>query len=343
MSDATGQESKGWGAPKGAPQLAPNFSPDDLTLWQETTTAVRVIAESRGWSKSSVARLSDVPMGTLSPWYDGTYTGRLTEITARVKRWLASFEESARLAGVKAPGFVTTRTAGEVIDTLVYAQALGEMVVITLGAGMGKTITCRHFAATRPHVFLVTMRPTTTNVFAAMQELALVLGVTEKSPARLDRSVGERLKRNGRETLLIVDEAQNATDNTVNQLRYFLDEFGCGIALVGNEELYGRFGGAEPKAAYAQLHRRIGKRLRRLIPLQADIDALVAAWNIEDQAAANLARAIGRKPGALSQISKTLVLAGMLAAGEGKPLAVDHVRQAWTNRGGEELRLAAVA
>jgi DNA transposition AAA+ family ATPase len=323
-------------APKQEPAHLPT---EEFARWKLATAAVRRIAGRDTLTKSEVARRADVPLGTFSPWFDGTYTGKITSITARVERWIAAIEERARVAGdVREPGFVQTRTAAEVIDTLVYAQALPEMCVITLGAGMGKTITARHFADTRPHAVLVTMRPSTAKVYGMMGELCAALGVIEYGPARLDRAIGERLKRNGRHTLLMVDEAQNLDDQAVNQLRYYMDEFGCGIALLGNEELYGRFGGAAPKPAYAQLHRRIGKRLKRLAPLQADIDAIVAAWKLEDAEAANLARAIGRKPGALGQVSKTLILAHMLAAGDSKPLSADHVRLAWQNRGGEELR-----
>jgi hypothetical protein len=326
-----------WLPPKTEP--SDRLEQPDFQKWKLATAAVKTIAERDGLSKSEVARRSDVPMGTFSPWYDGSYTGKMSSVTARMEKWISAIHERVRVAGdVQAPGFIDTPTAREVLDTLIYAQALPEMVVITLGPGMGKTITAKLFAATRPHAFLVTMRPTTTKVFSMMQELSSSLGVVETHAGRLDRAIGERLKRNGRHTLLIVDEAQNCEDQAVNQLRHYHDEYGCGIALVGNEELYGRFGGNSPKAAYAQIHRRIGKRLKRLTPQQGDIDAIVAAWKLEDKEAIGLARAIGRKPGALGQITKTLTYAHMLAAGQSKPLSAEHVRAAWMNRGGEDLR-----
>lgn len=327
-----------WEEPKTTPALAGPL----VERWRDARNRLCALSERECWSKSETARRADVPVGTLLPWADGTYGGKTDNITERVERFLDAHEERIRISVVQAPGFIMTPTAREMTDTLIYAQTAAEMVVVTLGAGMGKTMTAREYAV-RPHAHLVTMRPTTSNVHAMLQELAVSLSCTERNPVRLDRAVGERLKRNGREPLLIVDEAQNLSDNSVNQLRYFLDEYGCGIALVGNEELYGRFGGDTPKAAYAQLHRRIGKRLRRLMPLQADIDALVAAWQLDDPKAAEIARKIGKKPGALSQVSKTLTLAAMIASGEGKPLSAAHLRQAWSNRGGEDLYAAAAA
>lgn len=323
--------------PRHEPTHLPEFS---FARWKTAVGKVREIATRLNITKSEVARRIDMPMGTFSPWFDGTYNGKCDPQTAKVEKWIDAIDERARVAGdVRAPGFVQTRTALELIETLIYAQTSPEMVVGTLGAGMGKTITARHYTDTRPHVVMLTMRPTTAKVHGMLQELALGLGIIEWSLTKLDRAIGERLKRNGRHTLLIVDEAQHCQDEAINQLRYYLDEYGCGIALLGNEELYGRFGGETPKAAYAQLHRRIGKRLKRLQPLSADIDAVVAAWKLDDKDAINLARAIGRKPGALGQISKTLALAHMLASGERKPLTADHVREAWKNRAGEELRV----
>jgi DNA transposition AAA+ family ATPase len=213
-----------------------------------------------------------------------------------------------------------------------------ELVLATLGAGMGKTETVRRYVSERPHAYMVTMRPKTSKVNAMLLEIAQALDVppAERAHSRIDRAIGMKLKRNGRQTLLIVDEAQNLIDKAVDQLRYFLDEYGVGIALIGNEELYGRFGGKEPTPAYAQLHRRFGLRLRRMQPLAGDIDAQIAAWGIEDSEIRKLAQAIGRKPGALGQVTKTLQLAGMYAAGEQRPMAAADVRAALKNRGLEE-------
>ncbi len=332
---APAPEENGWAMPRHAPALPQA----ELEAWRVLTTKVRDTAQRHGWSKSEVSRRSGVPGGTFSQWYDGNYKGRIANVSATVERWLASVEEVALAASSipTPPGYVPTPTSSQLVETLLYAQMMPEMVVVTLGAGMGKTMTAQFYRDSRPHAYLVTMRPTTSTVHGMLLEFAQALDVHETNPAKLDRALGDKLKRNGRNTLLIVDEAQSLNDNAVNQLRYFLDIYGVGIALLGNEELYGRFGGSKATPAYAQIHRRIGKRLRRLQPTQGDIDAIVEAWGAADPEVRQMARAIGRKPGALSQITKTLQLAGMYAAGEGQPLAAKHVRSAWANRGGEDL------
>lgn len=326
--------STAWAPPAGEPE----GTSAEVEAWRGLVRRLAETAQRYGWTKSEVSRRSGVPAATLWQWYGGDYKGRIANISARVEKWLDSVAELSQAAASVPipPAFLSTPTATQLLDTLLYAQMMPEMVVVTLGAGMGKTMTCEHYCESRPHAFMVTMRPTTRTVHGMLQELAQALDVSERNPARLDRALGDKLRRNGRHTLLVVDEAQNLSDEAVNQLRYFLDDYGVGIALVGNEELYGRFGGNKATPAYAQIIGRIGKRLKRLQPLPGDIDMLVDAWEIADEDVCRLARAIGRKPGALRNITKTLQLAGMYAAGEQRSITAADVKAAVANRGLED-------
>lgn len=338
MSDVIEQDTAevgGWGDPKADPKL----SPADLAVWSEARAELVAHATARKLTRSEIHRASTIPMSTLTQWIDGTYPGSYTNTTERVRRFLQTVTDarSQAVSALVAPSFVETPSSRELTDTLIYAQTSPELVVITMEAGMGKTITCRAYEEDRSSVYLVTMRPTTGGVHAMLQELAQALDVTERNPARLDRSIGDRLKRNGRHTLLIVDEAQNLADKAVDQLRFFLDQYGCGIALVGNLDVFTRFGKADPKAGHGQLHRRIGKRLQRLAPLEADITTLLDAWKISDPDCRRLLSAIGHKPGTLGQIDKSIRLASMIAAGAGEPMGPQHIRSAWRNRSGEAI------
>lgn len=315
----------------------PVIAPEELDRWHRLRSSLIDTAKRFGWSKSEVSKRSGVPAGTLWQWFDGSYRGVIRNVSDRLARWLDSVAEmTATAARVPvAPGFVMTPTAREMTDALIFAQAMPEIVVITTGAGVGKTHTLREFCRTRAHADLVTMRPTTSSVHGMLLELGLALDVTERNPAKLDRTIGNKLRRNGRHTLLAIDEAQNLTDQAVNQLRYFLDDYGVGIALIGNEELYGRFGGNDLKPAYAQLQSRFGLRFRRMQPLREDVDALLDAWNLDADVEdiRRLCQAIARKPGALRLVTKTLQLAGMYALGNHRPMTVADVKHALTNRG----------
>lgn len=330
-----------WAPPRAEPGVAPGALED----WRRETARLRAVAQEEGLSRSEVARRSAVPIGTLSPWYDGIYTGRVEAITERVRKWLDSNAESrAALVDMPvSPEFVATPTARRLTEALIYAQAIPEFAVVTLGAGCGKTTVARHFAATRPHVWLVTMRPSTSGRHTMLQEIAWALDIVETNSARLDRAIGARLRRNGRHTLLIVDEAQHLGDDAINQLRYFNDEFGVGIALFGNEAVHRRWGGGgadrkdKPKDGYAQILSRVGFRIAQAAPARGDVSAILDAWGIEDPEIRKRAGAIARRPGALRLVDKTLRLASMLAVGDGAALSVRHVDEAWRTRHDEEL------
>lgn len=336
-----GAEQPIWPAPRGEPAVEPRALDD----WRREVARLRAVAQEEGLSRSEVARRSSVPLGTLSPWYDGSYTGRVEAVTERVRKWLDAHAESrAALVDMPvSPEFVPTPTARRLTEALIYAQAIPEFAVVTLGAGCGKTTVARHFAATRPHVWLVTMRPSTAGRHTMLQEIAWALDVVESNSTRLDRAIGAKLRRNGRQTLLIVDEAQHLGDDAINQLRYFNDEFGVGIALFGNEAVHRRWGGGgadrkdKPKDGYAQILSRVGFRISQVMPAAGDVTAILDAWGIADPAIRKRAEAIARRPGALRLVDKTLRLASMLAVGEGVALAVRHVDEAWRTRHDEEL------
>lgn len=328
---------KSWAEPESEPA---DVGEEELTAWRVATKRLRDLAIRQSLIMAEISRRSDIPQATLSLWYSGTYTGSIGNVTARVVKWLDAYEEAqaVELQLRKAPDYVATPTAQEIEKTLFIAQMLPDLVLVTTGPGMSKTTVARHYVKTRPSAHLITMRPTTSSTNAMLSEIAETLDIPERNTVRRDRAIGQKLRRNGRQTLLIVDEAQNLCDAAVDQLRHFLDQYECGIALLGNNELYTRFGKGEPREGYGQIHRRTGKRLVRLKPLDGDIEGLIAAWGVKDEAIRKLLRAIGRKPGALGQISKTMQLAGVLAALDQKPVDSSHVKAAWENRGGEDFR-----
>ncbi len=228
-----------WGLPKAQPDI----DGDALSRWMNTTKEVRELATANGWGKTEAGRRAGIPDGTFSQWYSGNYAGDIDGYTTRVRQWLTQVRDAAEIGrGIPAePGFVQTKTAMQVIRALRYAQSAPEMVTIVLAPGMGKTFTCDHYTAVTPHVYNVTMRPQLRSVHALMQELCRIMDIPPLNSAKMDVAIAEKVKRNGRMPLIIVDEAQQLSDAQVNQLRWFLDKAKCGLALVGNSSVQTRF------------------------------------------------------------------------------------------------------
>lgn len=329
-----------WEKPVSGPDTTlTNRTADDINEWWLLIDRLIQTATISGWNKAEVARRIGMADGTFSQWFSGKYAGRLDNTNKTIAKWLDAIEETAGFAATipTSPAFIKTRSSMEIIETLSWAQMTADMVVITFAAGLGKTETCRHYCSTRPHAFLATISPHTKTVHSMLLELAAELDVQAHNPAKLTRAIGQRLQRSGGGTLLIIDEAQNLVDEAVNQLRHFVDNYKCGVALVGNTEIYSRFAKRSDGPSYAQLKSRLGKRLKREKPRIEDLQLFIAEWGISDPEIVKLLVGIGMKGGALRQIDKTMKLATMIAIGSGQPLSLDHVKAAWKNRDVEDM------
>ena len=328
---------KPWPAPESTPkpdETRGGHGEHDVKRWHRLTAQVRDISERNGFSQTDAARRIGMPSGTFSQWYHGKYQGRLDEQNRKAGMWVDAMEEAGALTAsvVPSPGYIATRTAREFENTLALAHQLRKMVIITASGGMGKTTAFERYAATRPHVHLVTASPYTSTVHAILNEVAAVLGVKENDASKRARAIGEYLSRTGAPTLLIMDEAQNLSDQAINQLRHFVDIYNIGLAFGGNTEIYGRFANKKDGPSYAQIKRRVTKRIRRERPYLEDITALLDGWNVTDAETRQYLTGIANKDGALGAMTETLQLAHLFAAGEEKPLDLRHVQAAWKDR-----------
>lgn len=239
----------------------------------------------------------------------------------------------------KIPDFVETPTAKKVMDTLLFARSFSAMVPIVLGPGMGKTTCIDRAMSIWPGTFKATMRTSIRSPNSMMRSLARQLGIKASNAEDRIDSIGLKVKRDERETLLMVDEAQSLSEDAINELRYLKDVYKVGIALLGNADLNAHCGGLVPREGYGQIHRRMTKRITELKPHSKDIATYIAACGFEDKERVQLLTAIGKKPGAIGQIVETLKLASVLAARDPEAIEIsaDDIRRAWNNRGEDTL------
>ncbi len=321
----------GWELPRSQPQA----EADILGRWAMITDEIRKIAAENGWSKSEVARRADVAVGTFSSWYDGTYKGRYDTTTQRVENFIDQLRDAAAV-GVQmpqAPGFLQTRVARELMTAMTYAQMLPTIAVITCASGLGKSMAARAYRNSRPHVTHVTLSPSSASPHILKQEIAQELGIDCKDGGKLKRVITDALRRSGYHALLIIDEAQNLTEDSINELRHFRDNAQCGLVLLGNEEGKTPYAARDPRHASAQVARRVGHRLSIMKPYAEDVDQIVDAWGLTDPEVRALAVKIAHMPGAFGVLAETIMIAGMIAAGHDRSITTADLRAAWENRG----------
>lgn len=302
---------------------------------EEIRLAVLAIRDSEGVAAAEIARQSGIPAGTLTPWLVRKYAGDNARIAAAMRRWLDSRASQRRARAVlpQVPGFIRTPTAGAFLDALEYAQSSANMITISGGAGVGKTWAARAYQQQAPNVWLLTIRPSISNLRPMLAALLGVLGLGEAAASRRTTLVTDKLAGSG--GLLIVDEAQHLQVTALEELRSIYDVAGIGLALVGNETVYARLEGQGRTAQFAQLYSRLSMRTRRTNAQRGDILAVLDAWGIAGAAERRLLLAIGNRPGALRGITQTLRQAHMLALGEAAEdaaptITADHIARAWS-------------
>lgn len=286
-----------------------------------------------GVSWSAMASLMDakIKSSTLSVWAGGHYDGpdqRFVEAIRKYRHTLASRTELS-IDIPEAPGYYETETSKRLTAMLEWAQR-GRIVYAALGAGLGKTRTAEQFYNCNSNVFLVTIAPSCAGLNSLQKEVLIAFGIKVQTGSSqiLSRQIVDFITSapNG---LLILDEAQHLTTKAIEEVRSWHDKTGIGIALFGNEQVQQTLDGGSRSAAFAQIFSRVAMPLVRSKPYDADIEAMLDAWEVGDLAVRKEVTRIAGYPGALRGATYTLELAHMFAAADKSGLTLRHVQDAW--------------
>ena len=310
---------------------------EDHNRREQLVKEVAAVGIRNGWSRKDAYDRIGMAAATFSQWWSGNYSGRIDKQNEKVEAWLevaTSMQEMIREVP-PSPEYITTRASTELRDGFMSAQMLSVMVVMTLPAGMGKTFVSQIYTQGNANCWLVTLSAATVSKNAVLQAVAKGVGLdTNKVGLGLQEAIGEKIQKRNAPSLLIIDEAQNASNDAINQLRHFSDTYKCGLAIVGNNEVYGRYQHEwVDNLRFAQLASRIFKRVNIAKPETSDLVAFINAHGIKDADQVKFLTGVGLKAGALRQIDLTVKLAKMAAAGSGKALELEHLKWAWSNRG----------
>lgn len=292
---------------------------------------------STGFSWSELSKRIGIPTGTLSQFgSEKGYRGDEAKLAQQVNVYRQSLIAASRVTvemPVK-PGYFQTETSQHITNILTMGR-MGRVVAVATGAGLGKSETARNFRDCYPHVSIITLKPSLSGVAPVLMATLKQLGEANAkgSPQMLADRVCELLA-NRHKPMLIFDEVQHATVKTIEEIRSINDETGAGIALMGNIPVLRKIEGGGRDEAFAQIYSRLAFRMVRALPLRADAEALAKAWGVEDQEIIDLIVRISQVPGGLRNSTHALELASMLAMGEEKPFALDHLQNAWAQISG---------
>ena len=253
----------------------PGYAPEHADLQEPAAVVSTTLAEmdTSGLSRAQAAREIGVSSTTLSKWLRGIYEGDVPAVTAQVAVWLETRAEARRrdLAPAGLDRHVDLGVTEDIMMALGHAQAAGDVVLIHGASGRGKSWACAHYCAIRANAWRLEATSAIGSVAGLLNRLSAAIdaGGGHVSGLAAETAVISRLESRG--ALIVVDEAHHLSVRLLDELRQIRDISGCGLALVGADELWS---GLVRSPHCNQIVGRIGIRLPLGLVADADVMTL---------------------------------------------------------------------
>ena len=284
----------------------------------QARAACRAAMESAGLSIAQAAReIGDgVSAATLGRWLRGSYAGDVPAVTARIEAWLLTRREGDVLSLGEAglDRHAETDAAASIDETLSYAHASKDIVLIHGPSGRGKTRAAERYRAAHSRVFYMPATRAMVTMVGLLTCLGEAIGAYPQTVSAInwERAIVARLRQGS--SLVIIDEAHHLRDMLLDELRCIRDNAGCGLALIGNKAIL------MSVRRCPQILGRTGIRLD-LEHLAADDVAAIAAGPLGRKPTKGELKPLvmaARGPGGLHTLRRVLAEAWKLARAEGR-------------------------
>lgn len=221
------------------------------------------------------------------------------------------------------PALVETPTSRRIYQACAHAQKTPTLVLIYGAPGVSKTTTAlRYVRDHRGDAYHVNLLGVVTPA-AMLQMIAECVYPPALAGSYRNAAVTRALVNHLRsDQLLMLDECQSLCPDALNLVRFFLDEAGVGLVLMGNEMVFSTIAGKNRRAMFAQLHSRVGMKLHLPHPTEADADAVLKSFGVSDGAGREYGRQLALGPLALRGLVTVLRQARIVAIEKKREL--DH-------------------
>ncbi len=294
-----------------------------------------------GKTLAQIANLARVSIQTLKEWTEiknpsGYRRSQFESIDQRLTSYFSEIDRTDLKTTFVEPNWVEMPTGRRIIDGLVTIRDRRTIGVIEGAPGVGKTKAIeRYFAEIRaqeglfPPVWRIISHShcyTKTSILHAVAEQVFTDRAGKVNNDVIYKETVLKMQDTG--GLLIVDEAQHMAMGdmkgleAMNSLRHLQEMAGIGLAYLGSDEIYRRISGK----GLAQLRSRVAYRPSKISKnTDADIDAVIDAWNVKGRKERELCLKIGTGAGGIRALVNLFYSAILVANAEERSINVDDI------------------
>lgn len=236
------------------------------------------LMKSKGWNQPTVAKLIHMTTPVICSYLNGTYTGNMDKVDAKVSALLFRESEKSRQNDTAIP-LAETPTIEQMMYVARSAHLDSDISVIYGGAGLGKTRMLKHYVSKYPDAILIETDPSYT-ARALLEDLCGKLDVSSRGNMHdLTERCIDKLSATG--WVLLIDEAELLPYRALEVIRRIHDKAQVGVVLVGLPRLIVNLKGK--RGELLQLYSRVGFALNLGNELTADDIKCIATGVIDSE------------------------------------------------------------
>lgn len=237
----------------------------------DVRSELATLIESGAVSQAQVARECGISAALVSQFLNDKYTGDNDKVARDLAAFIVRFK-AASDQPVKNLPFVPTSVYKAVTEVAQTCHASGIIGLVVGASGLGKTRSIEEYAANNPGVILIRAHAKY-SVKDVFSDIHIEVGFDGKGNVhRMMRDIEVKLK--GTKRLIVIDEAEHLTANTLDEIRQINDRVGVGILYIGLEKFRSQLRTMRTGFEYIVNRVRIPRKLEKL--QLADVEKLVS-------------------------------------------------------------------
>jgi len=210
--------------------------------------------KENGLTQATLGRSLSVSGTMISTYMKGTYQGDCKKLEKKLSNYIANYNPAQPNEMAEVVKTSNLLLSHFIIDELIISKSMG---AIYGGAGSGKTTMIREYAKTHPEAIVIETIPGM-NIRTVLAQIAGRIDVaTSRNSSTMIIDIAKAFKM--RDAILIIDEAENLTTNTLEAIRRIWDFSSVPTVFVGTYALLNNLKGRNGKLL--QLLSRIQRKV----------------------------------------------------------------------------------